>query len=241
LKILLLDDDRLFTQYIKDIMSKYEVEFDSANTLEIAEYKIKNNQYDLLFLDIVLGGSDEKNGIQFIKDNNLHEIIPYIVVMSGFERFSLEAYQIHPFDFLVKPIRTEHIVGIIDAIKLRMVQTEIMSTDDLTITVRDKKNVHRIPLDEVLFIEKMDKEIIYHFKETEISITGTLSKTKKLLPSYFVQSHRAFIINLKRIISIIDSGNRTYAIKFQNTEKEGLLSRGYAEKVFKIIRHTAED
>ncbi len=91
MKILLLDDDRLFTQYIKDIMSKYEVEFDSANTLDIAEYKIKNNQYDLLFLDIVLGGNDEKNGIQFIKDNSLHDIIPYIVIMSGFERFSLEA------------------------------------------------------------------------------------------------------------------------------------------------------
>lgn len=237
MRILLLDDDRLFTKYMHDIMADRDVHFDSASNLEQAETMIKNNHYDLLFLDILVENG-ELNGIQFMEQHNLHELIPYIVVISGFDNYSLEAYKIHPFDYLVKPTKKQDIINIVDAIQLRIVQNEVMYPDEQLITIKDKKNVHRIPLDEVLFIEKIDRDIVFHFKDYEILVSGTLSGTKKLLPRYFVQSHRAFVINLKRIISIIDAGNRTYTIKFQNTEKEAILSRGFADDLFRIIRQS---
>lgn len=109
MKILIIDDckeDReLIIKYLKNKEQKYPLYADECDCLGIGLNKIKNNNYDVILLDLALPESD---GIQTIItiQNALEESnkdTP-IIILTGLEDYKIgkEAFAMGIKDFLIK-------------------------------------------------------------------------------------------------------------------------------------------
>lgn len=103
------------------------------------------------------------------------------------------------------------------------------------VIVKGKRSIHFINPDEILFVEKVDREIVIHKKDERIRTKNTLSEISRKLPEYFINLHKSFIVNLDEISNIVEVGDRTYEIRFEGTDSKALMSRYKAEKLFSML------
>jgi len=79
-KILVIDDEEQICEIVCDLMESEGYEVDSANDGESGLEKLKNDKFDLIFLDILMPGTDELHILQQVQ---AIQKVPTII-MSGY-------------------------------------------------------------------------------------------------------------------------------------------------------------
>lgn len=163
---------------------------------------------DLVFLDIAMPGYSGFELLDFFDEQNLHF---KIIFVTAYSEHSLRAFETSAVDYILKPVRLEHIARAlkkinIDAPLAESKQYQVLK-DNFTNQL-DKKIV--LQTAETIFVVKMD-DIIYMQAEgsyTRFFTTshGVLTITKKLIDFEFLESagpffrtHRSYIVNLNHI------------------------------------------
>lgn len=108
MNILIVDDDKLFLQFMKELLSGFpdvKVVGIFENTRQAHGY-LKSYAVDLIFLDIHLA---EENGIDFAR--RLSKERPYvdIVFTTAFKEYALEAFDVYALDYMIKPISLQRL------------------------------------------------------------------------------------------------------------------------------------
>src|SRR5210317_503478 len=102
LKTIVVDDEPLARQlmlsYLAEL-SEIEVLAECANGREAVE-AVLASEPDLMFLDIRMPGL---NGFEVIKKIQ-PEILPMVIFCTAYERYALDAFDIHAVDYIVKPL-----------------------------------------------------------------------------------------------------------------------------------------
>lgn len=102
LKTIVVDDEslarKLMVSYLKDF-TEIEVLAECANGRE-AVAAVLELEPDLMFLDIRMPGL---NGFEVIKKIQ-PEILPMVIFCSAYERYALDAFDVHAVDYIVKPL-----------------------------------------------------------------------------------------------------------------------------------------
>jgi len=163
---------------------------------------------DLVFLDIEMPGYNGFELLDFFDDQTL---CFKIVFVTAYSEYSLRAFEISAVDYILKPVRAEHIER-----ALKKISVEPMAQEGIQYkTLRDNFNNQldkKIVLQtaETIFVVKMD-DIIYLQAEgsyTRFYTTthGVLTITKKLIDfeyleasGPFFRTHRSYIVNLNYI------------------------------------------
>lgn len=154
------------THFFEERAENCEVEsWYSADTLcrDIKEYDPQ-----LLFLDIEL---PEKNGVyvgRFIRDTLKNDRMN-IIFISHKTSYAMELFQIHPYDFFVKPIDKEILYStLIKIMHLREIQKK-----EFRYTY--KKIEHAVPYGEILYFSSRNKKI---------TINKTAAKLKFIMENF---------------------------------------------------------
>lgn len=80
---------------------------------------------------------------------------------------------------------------------------------ETVIEVRSNRRVHRLRVNDILFIEGMGNYIRYvTAQNTRIVVYGSLKAAQELLPGFFVRAHRSYLVNTEHI-SAYDSDTIT--------------------------------
>ncbi len=112
LSILVVDDEKNITQLMKDILEDEGYSIDVTHSIRETKEKLKEKDYDIIFLDVWLPDGEGLDLISFVKEQN-----PYtkIVMISGHANIpiAVKALKEGAFDFLEKPISTESILAVI--------------------------------------------------------------------------------------------------------------------------------
>ncbi len=112
LSILVVDDEKNITQLMKDILEDEGYSIDVTHSIKETKEKLKEKDYDIIFLDVWLPDGEGLDLISFVKEQN-----PYtkIVMISGHANIpiAVKALKEGAFDFLEKPISTESILAVI--------------------------------------------------------------------------------------------------------------------------------
>ncbi|MBK3331582.1 sigma-54-dependent Fis family transcriptional regulator [Persephonella atlantica] len=130
MKALVFDDERTIRKVMEKILKKEGIEVksyeDGKNAVEI----VKEENPDILFLDISLKDSD---GIEILKSVISLENRPYVVMISGHDEYNylIEAMKLGAFDYIPKPFDINKIRSVVKEIE------NILSTQ----TVREKTDV----------------------------------------------------------------------------------------------------
>ena len=107
LKTIIVDDELLARKLILsclDEIPEIEVVAECVNGLE-AVSAICEQEPDLMFLDISMPGL---NGFEVIK-NIQPELLPMVIFCTAYERYALDAFDVHAVDYIVKPLDEERL------------------------------------------------------------------------------------------------------------------------------------
>jgi PAS domain S-box-containing protein len=123
-KILVVDDEESIRFTFKTFLAEKGLETVTAAAFDIALSLIEENDFDVVFTDIVLGG---KTGIALLKEIKRRNPLCPVVVITGAPSLdtAAEAVRLGAYDYIVKPVRQDTLLRIVDmALKHRAVIEE---------------------------------------------------------------------------------------------------------------------
>lgn len=210
MKCIIVDDEAIARAIIKELcrtIPEIEVVAEFPNALEALKF-IKDNQIDLVFLDIHM---PKLTGVDFIETVTNP---PKIVLTTSDKDFAIKAYGYEFIvDYLVKPIGTERFQKC--AIKLRNTFQNLSNgiTEDNSPQGKDEdlyinidRRLIKLKFGDIQLIEAKGDYIEIKTRGERYRVHSTLKKIKEKLPeSRFLQIHRSYIINFSQIVDIQDN------------------------------------
>jgi two-component system LytT family response regulator len=212
-KVLIVDDERLSRRRIRRLLAlepECEVMGECANGAE-AVAMLNRSRPDILFLDVQM---PELNGFEVI--DALTELKPLIIFTSAYEDYAVRAFEVHAFDYLLKPFDGRRFLESLHRAKSRILLDRAGTADTRLfalveslskaqvspdrIAVRNNGRVVFVKLEEIDWIEASDNYACLHCgRETHV-VRETMSELEsRLNPAHFLRVHRSAIVNLDRI------------------------------------------
>lgn len=114
MKILIVDDEEMIREVIKEYSEDVGYQTDEAEDGKIALEKINKNTYDLLILDIMM---PEMDGFTVLKNIPKEKMIPTIVLSARGEEYDkLNGFDLGIDDYLTKPFSPKELIARIKAV-----------------------------------------------------------------------------------------------------------------------------
>ncbi len=240
INILILEDEERSRRFIKKIiaenLSKYGV-FDTAKGNEAIDFA-REFQPDIALLDIELDEGEALSGLDIAKI--IHNISPKtkFVFITGYTKYAVDCYSVHPYDYILKPVNTKRVIKTLRALEDEIQKDNDVNSDEnkaekLTIKTKNKQII--IAVEDILFIERRERNTYIHSEQDIYKIEKTLKQLLEELPNYFLRVHKSYIVNKNKINKIISVGDRTYDIEFIETDKVARMSRNEYKKMKDIL------
>lgn len=162
---------------------------------------IKQNQIDLLFLDIQM---PELSGLEFAK---ILSKDTKIVFTTAFDQYAIEGYKVNAFDYMLKPISYDAFLNVAQKAYnwFETKQTAEISARDRFFYVKSEYKLVQIKFDDILYIEGV-KDYVKIYLDGDKPSVMSLMNMKKLedyLPSpEFLRTHRSYIIHMNKVRAI---------------------------------------
>src|ERR1700712_936769 len=192
IQCIIVEDEPLATKVLADYISQVaflELTGSFKDALRAAEY-LRNNQPDLIFLDIHL---PKLKGMAFLK--TLAQP-PAVIVTTAYHQYAVEGFELNVTDYLLKPFAFDRFLQAVNKLRGPLEQAK----DYLFLNVQHKKV--KIWFSEILYIESQREYIkVVTAKSSYSSKMGT-QEIESLLPQrLFMRVHRSFIVALNKIES----------------------------------------
>lgn len=155
--------------------------------------QFKPKTIDLVFLDICMGGL---NGVQLANLLRADDTHLLIVFLTTSREFMLDAFPVHPFDYLIKPYGLERLQAVL-AEALR-----VLALEEPCITLRVPRGEREIPLDQLCAIESRGHAVEVKLTDgTAVRSIMTFSELEKLLVNdeRFLRCNRGVIVNMDHV------------------------------------------
>ena len=171
MKIAICDDDlvlnRKLHQFIFETYHDIDLRIDEYRSGEEFLQKISTSKltYDLLLLDIEM---DKVNGITVAKE--LKQLSPktFVVFITSHDEFATVGYEVSAFRYLIKPINKNKLIEAIEAAK-----EELLSIK--SISFQNKDGEYIIPLNDILYFEAQNQEVLVSTTEQQLLHRGNLN------------------------------------------------------------------
>ncbi len=188
---------------------------------------LKNNEVDLLFLDIEM---PYLNGIEFLQSITNP---PKVIFTTAYEKYAIKGYELEVLDYLLKPISFDRFLKAVNKAEIILKKEKEKSSDEFFIKV-DGSHI-RLSWNNILFIEGLENYItIYTLTEKYITHL-TLKTVMSNMPGCFLQVHKSTIVNTDYISGI--TGNTLLIEKYQiiisRSLKENVLEKVLQNKILK--------
>lgn len=208
LRILLVDDEQLAIDRLRDLLGKIEdVEIvATADTTAKARVIIGKEHIDLVLLDIQMPGG---SGMALAADLPLTDR-PEIVFVTAFGRFALDAFEVDAADYLLKPVRVDRLRQAIARAKRRMEATRFVkqasgfercSNEFLQeIWVQTSGGQIRIDIEMIEWIEAAKDYVVLHTSTRSYLHRMQMSVLEAMIdPGALMRVHRSTFVRLSLV------------------------------------------
>lgn len=205
-----IDDEPLALAKLKDYIEKVQYlnlveSFD--NGADSLNY-LKNNDVDLIFLDIQM---DDLTGIQLLealKDR------PKVILTTAYDEYALKGYELDVSDYLLKPISFERFVKSVEKVYASLenenkLKAELKESQMLVdkksdfIFVKSDYKLQKVRFKDIMYIEGMKDYLRIVTPEKRLMVLQNFKRMEAILPdNKFVRVHKSYIISVEKIDSI---------------------------------------
>ena len=197
-KVAICDDDESVNQNMENILEEYAHEHEIKlefgmfyNGEHFAQYMNKNGErFDIIFLDIEMKGI---NGIETARRIREIDKKTLIIYVTSHENYALEAYEVHPFHFLVKPLNKEAVQKCFEQ------AYTFIAPEERFFEYKFNKVVYQLPIKNIMYFKSKRRTIEIHMINDVVKIYyGKLDETQKILgksDNEFWRIHQSFLVN----------------------------------------------
>lgn len=212
MKILMCDDQEVFLRSLKDLLSVVLAEMNiEANMIsftdpdEALNYIKEYMDVDIIFMDILMG---EKNGYEAAMQISMIAPKGKIIFLSSTSAYAIKGYNAKACHYLIKPIKKNKLSCV-----LKDVISDLKYSDGSYIIERNDAGIHKIFLDEIIYIETCRRNTMIHTKSGNYISYRSMKEHEVKLNSSFFRCHSSYIVNMEFI-----KNYQTYDLYLLNNE-----------------------
>jgi len=206
IRTLIVDDEPLARRLVREYLTPHddvEVIAECDNGFDAVKL-IVELQPDLVLLDIQMPRLTGLEVLELTQRNH------GVIFTTAYDQHALKAFDLRAVDYLLKPFAQSRFDEALVKARLSMGQ-ESAALKDLTqpqgklerLLIRDRNQVHVLPLDKVECVEAQDDYIRIVSQGKSYLKTQSLSDLEgRLDPALFVRVHRSWIISLAHLKNI---------------------------------------
>ncbi len=214
IKCLIIDDEPMAQRILQRFVSEVaflDLQGVCKDALEAMDL-LSKHPVDLLFLDINM---PQLSGLDFYKTLPNP---PAVIFTTAYPDYAVQGFEVNAVDYLLKPIAFERFITAVN--KAKDLQKE---TDDDILWVKSDKVLHKIPFQQIDYLEALGDYVKVHCEDVVLTTNNTLKNIKEQLPAtIFMQLHKSFIVNIQKVTSV--SGGQAFC-----NEKALPIGRKYKE------------
>ncbi len=203
MNIAICDDDRLMSGQIEELVdqvfhgetNKYSTEVFFSGDALLAYLKQQPNFFHMYLLDIEMEGTD---GLATAAQIRKADPDAVIIFMTSHAELMSEAFEVLAFQFIVKPVNKEKVLGIItSAVNYLQKRKGIFQ-------FVSQKKIYTFFLSQISYIESSGRKIFLHTTDGETyEYYGTLKDAREQVKGVlFAQIHNSIIINLESLNTV---------------------------------------
>lgn len=172
---------------VRDIFDKHGISY-SVETYLNGSSLLAHEAFDILLLDIEM---EPLNGLETAKRLRRRGDESKLIFITSHPQYAIEAYDVQTYHYLLKPVDEKKLEALL------MTLCSILAQErQQAISVRQGTRMQRVPLDRVLYLEVLDRQIYLHTTEETIPFYGKLEELELKLPGSFLRCHRSYIVHL---------------------------------------------
>ena len=180
----------LLDQYSKEKNVKFDIQtFENGDSF-LMRFK---SQYDFIILDINLSAMNGIDVARTIREKD-EEVI--IMFATNLAKYATRGYEVDAIDFVLKPLTYASFY-----LRLEKVMKKLYKKNEYFIVVPSDGGFNKISINEVLYIEVIAHDIIFHLANgQEMMTSGTLKKYEEQLKKYwFIRCNSCYLVNASKI------------------------------------------
>jgi two-component system, LytTR family, response regulator len=202
-----IDDEPLALELLEDNIKQVpylNLVGRSANAIDALQL-MKEVNADLVFLDIQMPGL---TGLQFIQSLTVK---PMFILVTAYEKFALEGFNLNVVDYLVKPVSLDRFVKACNKAQelFELKKGSIFAADRTTeedyFFINVDYSLVKVMYNNIMWIEGFKDYIKIYLKDNSKPIVARLSLKSledELPPSIFLRIHKSYIISKNFISSV---------------------------------------
>jgi two-component system, LytTR family, response regulator LytT len=255
LSAVIVDDEQLARDELAYLLKNAEdvnVVAQGKNGLE-AVTLIKENNPDLVFLDVQMPGLDGFGVIKRLLDKKIR--LPRIVFATAFDQYAVKAFEVNAVDYLLKPFdkkrvaqavqkaRTQQEAGELPAEKIdslvRMLQAP--KTQSSKILLKALGRMFLVDQKDICYAS-IEDGVITVVTAGASSMEGhsncrTLEELLDSLdPSVFWRAHRSYLVNINRIREVVPWFKSSYQLRMDDKKQSEIpVSRAQTKRLRELF------
>lgn len=188
-----IDDESMALEVIKAHASKVpflDLNATFTNAVEGLEY-LKSNSVELVFLDINM---PDISGVE------LAALLPketQVIFTTAYSDYAVQGFELDALDYLLKPF---NLVRFLKACQKAQEWLELQPTKEpQCIYVKTAEGQLKVHFNELMCCEATGNYVTFHLRNEKIMSRLTLAEIEKSLPSFFLRTHRSYIVNMNLV------------------------------------------
>ena len=203
------EDILTLKKYVRYYLKQMNLKFKLDCFLSGKDLLLSARTYDIYFLDIEM--EEDINGISLGKIIKEKNITAKIIYVTGYNDYYRDAFQIHAYMYLVKPIKPSEIKTTLEDC-INYINNRNDSKDIMVFNIGGESV--QIDTLKIIYFEARDRKIRIVTESGEIYIRGTLKNILQEVKQYhFGMPHNAYIVNFIYIQKI-----EGYNLKMKNND-----------------------
>jgi two-component system LytT family response regulator len=239
IRTLIVDDEPLARRLVLEYLLAHddvEVIAECDNGFDAVK-RITELQPDLVFLDIQM---PRLTGLEVLELTQRHH---GVIFTTAFDQYALKAFDLRAVDYLLKPFSQSRFDEALEKARASMGQ-ESAALKELAqqpagklerLLIRDRNQVHVLPLDKVECVEAQDDYIRILSQGKSYLKTQSLTDLEgRLDPALFVRVHRSWIISLAHLKNIERLAKDSF-VAVMNSGQHVPISRTGHERIKSLL------
>ncbi len=253
MKALIVDDERLSRRALKGLLARLDVsESEEASSLQDALDALREERFDVVFLDIQLRG---ETGFELF-ERAAHLELPPVVFVTAYDSYAVRAFEVNALDYLLKPVGLERLAAALQRVKQRVSppnfppKLEASSVASVAPDAELGCEGTKLSAEDLIFCEEGSRARFVRVSEvvliqaagnyTEIGLQGgvsvlvlkPLATWEQQLPErQFVRVHRSTIVNVDFIREINREASSSHSVTLEGWPAPVQLSRRRASEL----------
>ncbi len=225
--------ERLIWEYIDGIEAHEHILYEHVESdyMEFADELVVEAGIRNVYVMPVKMGNDE-DGLEVAKKIRDKDKEGYIIFLTKHLEYGLMAYNLNlralNYIYSNDPNLRDNLYGSLEVIReeVEIVKDQI-EDEGKSLIIKDQKKVQKIYMNKILFIETHpeNRGIRIHTNDRTYYSSESLKTIIDKLDESFLQSHRSYIVNIKKMIGM-ESEGQSYIGKFSQ-DKQCYISKKY--------------